>query len=121
VSHLSILPTVLRDEAHLLAALDDLGLVAERGGHLQGFAADQQAVTLRVRLPEGGHLGWSRSPDGNLALVADLQQLSRSRTLQPLIGRITRQYAARLALAQAHEQVPGATVHASHAPVALKA
>ena len=42
-----------------------------------------------------------RQGDGSLALVADLQRLSRAQELQQLLGRITRRYAAEIALREA--------------------
>ena len=110
MSHLSILPTVLKDEALLAQALNDLDLPVHPGGELRGFADDRQAVALRTRLPEGLWLGWARQADGRLALVGDLQRLSRSRSLQSLIGRLTRRYAARLALQTASRELPAAAV-----------
>ena len=104
MSHLSILPTVLRDETLLAQALEDLDLPVEQGGTLVGFAGQQERVLLKVRLPEGEWLGWARQGDGSLALVSDLQRIGRSRSLQQLIGRITRRYAALQALASAQEQ-----------------
>ncbi|NDG73765.1 MAG: DUF1257 domain-containing protein [Synechococcaceae bacterium WB8_1B_136] len=110
MSHLSILPTVLRDASVLTAALEDLGLQVEQGGLLRGFADDQQPVTLQVRFTDGTRLGWARQGNGSLALVGDLQRLGRSHRLQQLLGRITRGYAARLALQQAGERLPDATI-----------
>jgi hypothetical protein len=101
MSHLSILPTVLRDADLLAASLTGLGFRPRWGGELQGFADDRQAVDLQVRLPDGQPLGWRRQSDGSLALVGDLQRLGQSGSLQRLIGRITRAYAARQALADA--------------------
>jgi hypothetical protein len=74
MSHLSILPTVLRDDTVLFQALADLGLNPERDAILRGFADDRQPVLLRVQLPEGLQMGWSRQGDGSLALVGDLQR-----------------------------------------------
>jgi hypothetical protein len=113
MSHLSILPTVLRDADLLIEALRDLALPVQRGGELSGFAGQKEAVLVRAQMPEGLWLGWVRQSDGNLALVGDLQQLSRSRSLQQLIGRITRGYAARRALAAAQRDLAGAAVHPS--------
>ena len=110
MSHLSILPTVLKDADLLALALQDLDLPVHRGGELRGFADDRQPVELRTRLPEGLWLGWARQLDGSLALVGDLQRLGRSRSLQSLIGRLTRRYAARLALQTAGRELPAATV-----------
>ena len=47
---------------------------------------------------------------GSIALVGDLQRLSRSQSLQRLLGAITRRYAAELALRQAASAFPGAQV-----------
>jgi hypothetical protein len=110
LSHLSILPTVLRDADGLAASLAALGHLPQWGGELQGFAGESQAVDLQVTLPGGERLGWLRHSDGSLALVGDLQRLSRSQTLQRLLGAITRRYAAEMALRQAASQFPGAQV-----------
>ena len=110
MSHLSILPTVLRDADLLAEALQDLGLDPQRGGSLRGFADDRVTVSLWVRLGEGEQLGWRPQGDGSLALVGDLQRLGRSRSLQQLLGRITRRYAARLALHNAARELPQASV-----------
>jgi hypothetical protein len=111
VSHLSILPTVLRDADALAASLEALGHHPLRGGDLKGFAGERQPVLLQVRLPEGLSMGWARQPDGSLALVGDLQRLSRSRALQALLGRLTRHYAAQLALRDATSHFDGADIH----------
>jgi hypothetical protein len=108
MSHLSILPTVLREEDVLLQALDDLELPVVRGGFLTGFADQQEAVSLRTQLPDGLWLGWRRDATGRFALVGDLQQLGRCRSLQHLIGEITRRYAAHLALRTLREELPSA-------------
>ena len=110
MSHLSILPTVLRDTDILRQALDSLGLSSESGGELVGFAGESQLVAMSVQLEGGQKLGWQRSADGSLSLVGDLQQLSRSLTLQTLLGQITRAYAARQALQAASLGLPTAMV-----------
>jgi hypothetical protein len=114
MSHLSILPTVLRDEDVLVQALEDLELTVVRGGDLRGFADQREAVSVRVQLPEGIWLGWRHDATGQLALVGDLQQLGRSRSLQHLIGAITRRYAARQALRTLAQDLPGATLELAH-------
>ncbi len=108
MSHLSILPTVLRDTDILHQALASLGLSSEPGGELLGFAGERQLVAISVQVEGGQKLGWQRSADGSLSLVGDLQQLSRSLTLQTLLGRITRAYAARQALQEASLGLPTA-------------
>ena len=110
MSHLSILPTVLRDEELLVQVLQDLSLSVERGGELHGFADQREDVVVRARLPQGCWLGWTRQKDGHLALVGDLQRLGRSISLQQLIGQITRRYAARQALRDVQSDWSGASV-----------
>lgn len=110
MSHLSILPTVLRDTTLLAASLEALGLDPQPGGRLEGFSGEQQPVELRVTLPDGLTLGWQRTVEGHLALVADLQRLSRSRNLEALLASLTRAYAAREALMVAARQLPDAVV-----------
>ena len=110
MSHLSILPTVLHDADRLAASLASLGLRPLRGGELTGFE-QTLPVEVQVVVEAGLALGWSRQPDGSLALVGDLQRLSRSLPIQRLLGRITRAYAARQALEEASVQLPDALLH----------
>jgi hypothetical protein len=110
LSHLSILPTVLRDADCLAGTLLSLGLPPLRGGALRDFAGEAVDVVLQVRLPRGETLGWSRQSDGSLALVGDLQRISRSERLQELLSRITRAYAARKALQDAAGVLPDGIV-----------
>lgn len=94
---------MLRDADALAASLAALGLEPRWGGVLEGFAGEREAVLLQVACGSGQQLGWRRQPDGSLALVGDLQRLSRSHRLQALLARITRRYAATTALAAARE------------------
>ncbi|MFU8884405.1 MAG: DUF1257 domain-containing protein [Cyanobacteriota bacterium] len=110
MSHLSILPTVLRDAEVLAASLEALGFPPRWGGALEGFAGETEPVLLQVRCSAGLSLGWCRQADGSLALVGDLQRLSRSSSLQGLLARITRRYAATLALADAKRHLGAAQV-----------
>ena len=103
MSHLSILPTVLRDAELLAASLQALGHTPCLGGEIGGFGGERQPVVLQVRLPEGQTIGWRRQSDGSLALVGDLQRLGRTQSPQQLIGRITRCYATLQALRCAAE------------------
>ena len=98
MSHLSILPTVLRDAYGLASSLEAMGFTPRWGGVVRGFDPDQQPVLIRVALSSGLEIGWQRQHDGRLALVGDLQRLSHSRDLQALLGQLTRGYAARAAL-----------------------
>jgi hypothetical protein len=110
MSHLSILPTVLRDADLVAACLESMGFNPQRGGQLAGFAGERRAVLIQIQLPDGVGLGWCRQADGSLALVGDLQRLSRSRSLESLLARLTREYAARDALQQAQRHLPDAVI-----------
>jgi hypothetical protein len=110
LSHLSILPTVIRDLDLLAASLVDLGCDPIRAGVLEGFAGERTPVDLKVRFAGEQWIGWTRQADGSLALLGDLQRLSRSRPLQTFLGRLTRGYAARLALQDAALELPMATI-----------
>ncbi|MEB3165471.1 MAG: DUF1257 domain-containing protein [Cyanobacteriota bacterium] len=110
VSHLSILPTVLRDADCLEASLRSLGFHPGRGGRLVGFAGQEVPVELQVPVGRGRSLGWQRQSDGTLALVGDLQRIAASSSLRSLLGRITRAYAARQALEAAARELPDAVI-----------
>jgi hypothetical protein len=110
LSHLSILPTVIRDLDQFAATLNDLGFEPVQGGALEGFAGERTPVDLRVRFSTRHWIGWRRQPDGTLALVGDLQRLGRSRSLQTFLGRLTRRYAARMAVLEAARHLPMATI-----------
>ena len=57
MSHLSILPTLLRDVDLLAEALTDLGQVVHRGGAVEGFAGERVPVLVRLDLAGGSLLG----------------------------------------------------------------
>lgn len=112
MSHLSVLPTVLRDRDGLVVSLRSLGFTPLGSGDIQGFGGDRQAAEVRLRLADGLTIGWARQADGSLALVGDLQRFSRQRDLPALLGRINRAYAGHLALRDAMTGLPpGAQVH----------
>ena len=107
MSHLTILPTVLRDAEALAHCLEALGHQPVWGGVLKGFADDCQSVVLQIDLGGEARLGWSRQQDGSLALVGDLQRLSRSKSVASLLGDITRRYATHRALSALAEPAQG--------------
>ncbi len=113
MSHLTILPTVLRDADRLEAVLIARGLRPVRGGSLPSFPPERQPVELQAELADGLQLGWQRQADGTLGLVCDLQRLSRNQRLERLLGEITRAYAARKALQEAASQLPTAQIELS--------
>lgn len=123
MSHLSILPTLLRDVDLLAEALTDLGQVVHRGGAVEGFAGERVPVLVRLDLAGGSllgsqsqtqakravrptngsliasfSLGWARQLDGTLALVGDLGRIAVASPLQELLSQISHRYALRQAL-----------------------
>ena len=110
MSHLTILPTVLRDAEVLASCLEALGYRPVWGGVLKGFANDHETVVLQIDLGGDVRLGWSRQADGSLALVGDLQRLSRAESAADLLSQITRRYAAHMALSAVGNHVPGLNV-----------
>lgn len=108
MSHFTTLPTVLRDADLLFSALEALQLHPRRSGWLTGFAGEEEPVAVHIPFGDGLRLGWRQQEDGCLALVGDLPRLSRCGELTPLLGAITRAYAARLALREAAAHLPGA-------------
>ena len=112
MSHLSILPTRLRDVDLLAEALTDLGQQVHRGGAVEGFAGERVPVLLRLDLAPGPllatqgkpiarnipqsssfSLGWARQLDGSLALVGDLGRIAAAGPLQELLSQLSRRYA----------------------------
>ena len=127
MSHLSILPTLLRDVDLLAEALTDLGQVVHRGGAVEGFAGERVPVLVRLDLAGGSllgsqsqthsqtqskravrptngslsasfSLGWARQLDGTLALVGDLGRIALASPLQELLSQLSHRYALRQAL-----------------------
>ncbi|MFN6132647.1 MAG: DUF1257 domain-containing protein [Synechococcaceae cyanobacterium] len=113
MSHFSILPTVLRDAQVLAACLRSLGLSPLLNQRLEGFAGESVQVDVALNLEPDLGIGWRLGSDGRLALIGDLQRLSRQPGLQALLGKVTRAYAAHQALADAASQLPQAEIHLS--------
>lgn len=120
MSHLSILPTRLRDVDLLAEALTDLDQQVHRGGAVEGFAGERVPVLLRLDLAPGPllatqgkpiarktpqsssfSLGWARQLDGSLALVGDLGRIAAAGPLQELLSQLSRRYALLQALRDA--------------------
>ena len=109
MSHLSILPTVLRDEQLLASSLESLGHKPHWDGVIT-TPIGSESVRLHLELPSGQRLGWRYDAENNnLVLVADLERLSHDITVQQLLSKLTRAYAARDAL-KAVQSCPGALV-----------
>ncbi|MEB3169347.1 MAG: DUF1257 domain-containing protein [Synechococcaceae cyanobacterium] len=111
MSHLSILPTVLRDAEVLATSLRSLGLNPLRSQSLPGFAGESVQVEVALKLDPELWIGWRREREGPLTLVGDLQRLSRHHHLPALLGRITRAYAAHQAVTDAARLLPEADLH----------
>ena len=109
MSHLSILPTVLRDEQLLAKSLVALGHQPLWDGVIS-TPIGRESVRLMLTLPCGQSLGWRfDQASGSLVLVADLQRLSHNHAVQQLLSQLTRSYAAHQAL-EAAADCPGAVL-----------
>ncbi|OUT72010.1 MAG: hypothetical protein CBB79_07145 [Synechococcus sp. TMED19] len=109
MSHLSILPTVLRDEQLLASSLESLGHQPHWDGVIT-TPIGAESVRLHLQLPSGQRLGWRHdAAHDSLVMVADLERLSHDITVQQLLSKLTRAYAARDAL-KAAQSCPGAVV-----------
>jgi hypothetical protein len=84
MSHLSILPTLLRDVDLLAEALTDLGQVVHRGGAVEGFAGERVPVLVRLDLAGGSLLG-SLSPSPNQTK----SQAQSKRAVRPKNGSLS--------------------------------
>ena len=98
MSHLTILPTLLRSLERLEACLIDEGFRVSRPGVISGFADQAEPVDLVAIAADGHQLAWKRSTDGTLSLIGDLARLSTQPGLSTMLRRITRAYALRQAL-----------------------
>ena len=110
MSHLSILPTVLRDPDLVEACLESMGFQPRRDGVVHGFGHEAKPVDVELPLARGLSLGWCRQPDGSLAMVGDVQRLSRCHDVEALLTRLTRAYAARDALRRAQRELSDAVI-----------
>ena len=99
MSHFSTLRSQLTNVDILKDSLLNLGFVVQtdvavRGSDCQHVRADIVAVL------EGGYdLGWSRSADGSLNLIADLWGVARKHDMPKLISSINQKYAVNQTLA----------------------
>ena len=110
MSHLSILPTVLHDVERLAESLESFGF---KSIEVVSCPPRWQPKRLSLGACEGGQqLGWRQSSSGSLELVADLERVSRDHSLQTLLSRLTRAYAARQAL-DSLQHCPGAICDSS--------
>ena len=80
MSHLSILPTVLRDEQLLASSLESLGHQPHWDGVIT-TPIGAESVRLHLQLPSGQRLGWRHdAAHDSLVMVADLERLSHDIT-----------------------------------------
>ena len=84
MSHLSILPTLLRDVDLLAEALTDLGQVVQRGGAVEGFAGERVPVLVRLDLAGGSLLGSQSQTQSQTQ-----SQIQSKRAVRPTNGSLS--------------------------------
>ena len=84
MSHLSILPTLLRDVDLLAEALTDLGQVVHRGGAVEGFAGERVPVLVRLDLAGGSLLGRQSQTQSQTQ-----SQIQSKRAVRPTNGSLS--------------------------------
>ena len=84
MSHLSILPTLLRDVDLLAEALTDLGQVVHRGGAVEGFAGERVPVLVRLDLAGGSLLGSQSQTQSQTQ-----SQIQSKRAVRPTNGSLS--------------------------------
>ncbi|WP_320673952.1 DUF1257 domain-containing protein [Prochlorococcus sp. MIT 1341] len=106
MSHFSIIKTQLRKKEHLLAALRDLGMVAEAEEKLvRGYRGQTVKADLAVSVNKGSDIGfrWNSSTD-SYELVADLDLWSQPVPVERFLSKLTQQYALNTVLSATAEE-----------------
>ncbi|GCE65430.1 hypothetical protein OMCYN_01368 [cyanobiont of Ornithocercus magnificus] len=111
MSHLSILPTVLKDLVLLRRALRSEGYIISSSGKVATIGSGEIGVELVACSDDGAVLGWRRGEDGILELVGDLVRLSSRLAISERLKRISRAYALQQALQEAEQLCGTMLVH----------
>ena len=101
MSHLTILPTVIRDLELLEETLLAEHYLVQRPGLIKAFGQDIYAAELVATDRSGLQMGWRWDADGSLALMLDLGQTNDAAGHQTHLKTILRAYALRSALRSA--------------------
>ncbi|MBL6797444.1 MAG: DUF1257 domain-containing protein [Synechococcus sp. BS307-5m-G39] len=104
MSHLSILPTLVKDLDLLASALRAEGFVVEVEGQLSSFGT-QHNVALAATHSMGFDLGWTWNCNhDSLDVVVDLGRPAHSFSVERVLSRVLRRYALQQALRDADHQ-----------------
>ncbi len=98
MSHLTILPTVIKDLELLEETLLAENYLVQRPGLIKAFGQDIYSADLVATDRSGLQMGWRWDTDGSLALMLDLGQTNDSAGHQTRLKTILRAYALRSAL-----------------------
>ena len=101
MSHLTILPTVIKDLELLEETLLAEHYLVQRPGLIKAFGQDVYPAELVATDSSGLQMGWRRDADGSLALMLDLGQTRDSAGHETRLKTILRAYALRSALRSA--------------------
>jgi Protein of unknown function (DUF1257) len=100
MSHFNTLPSKLTDAEILKSSLRELGITVKADAEVRGVGCQKVKAEVVAVLAGGYDLGWSRSADGTLSLIADLWAVSRENDLSRLMTQINQKYAVNQTLAQ---------------------
>jgi hypothetical protein len=101
MSHLTILPTVIKDLELLEETLLAEHYLVQRPGLIKAFGQDIYPAELVATDSSGLQMGWRWEADGSLALMLDLGQTKDSVGHKTHLNTILRAYALRSALRSA--------------------
>ena len=101
MSHLTILPTVIKDLELLEETLLAEHYLVQRPGLIKAFGQDVFPAELVATDSSGLQMGWRWDADGSLALMLDLGQTRNSAGHKTHLKTILRAYALRSALRSA--------------------
>lgn len=99
MSHFNTLHSKLTDVEILKVSLRDLGIVVQTNAEVRGVGRQRAQADVVAVLEGDCDLGWFRSAEGSLDLVADLWGVSRKHNMAELISTINQKYAVHQTLA----------------------
>lgn len=100
MSHFNTLPSKLTDAEILKTSLRELGINVRTNAEVRGVGCQKVQAEIVAMLSGGYDLGWSRSADGTLSLIADLWAVAREHDLSQLMTQINQKYAINQTMAQ---------------------
>jgi hypothetical protein len=99
MSHFDTLRTKLKDVELLKASLYELGFTVKTNAEVRGTGCQRIRADVVAVLNGDYDIGWSRSADGTLHLIADLWGVSVKHNMAELMASINQKFAVNQTLA----------------------